>query len=349
MTFQRCSGCRRHVRGAETRCPFCGASLGLIAAWQVVALTTVLAGGCSDRGPGHDEAGGGGTGDSSSMGSASADTGASSAADTITSAEVGPSSVDSGGVEAGTLDTGDTTDTSPTSAGFIYGAPSDVGAAIECDVWLQDCPRGEKCVPWASDGGNTWNATRCSPVATDPVGVGEPCTLEGSPYSGIDDCAAGSLCWNTPADSLMGECVAQCGGSEVAPECGDGLGCLVSNGGVLSVCTATCDPLAPNCSDGMVCAPSGLALLCVPLADAPGGQHGDACVSINECAPGLFCAYSDNVAGCDADGCCTEFCDLTLPSQGQCSAFADGESCTPFFERGAVPPGGEDLGACTLP
>src|SRR5262245_16573954 len=30
--------------------------------------------------------------------------------------------------------------------------PPDVaGLEIECDLWAQDCPKGEKCTPWAND------------------------------------------------------------------------------------------------------------------------------------------------------------------------------------------------------
>lgn len=30
--------------------------------------------------------------------------------------------------------------------------------AFECSTWEEDCPRGEKRMPWANDGGNAWNA-----------------------------------------------------------------------------------------------------------------------------------------------------------------------------------------------
>jgi hypothetical protein len=48
------------------------------------------------------------------------------------------------------------------SAGFIVD-PDGGGPSIECDQWAQDCPPGEKCMPWANDGGSSWNATRCFP------------------------------------------------------------------------------------------------------------------------------------------------------------------------------------------
>ena len=52
--------------------------------------------------------------------------------------------------------------------GVIFILPDDGGTGVfECDLWGQDCPDGEKCMPWASNGG-TWNATRCSPVVDSP-------------------------------------------------------------------------------------------------------------------------------------------------------------------------------------
>src|SRR6187431_2409029 len=69
-------------------------------------------------------------------------------------------------------------------AGFIQD-PDGGGVSIECDGWAQDCQAGEKCMPWANDGGMTWNAMRCSPLAPDPALAGEACTVEGAAFSGI--------------------------------------------------------------------------------------------------------------------------------------------------------------------
>lgn len=128
----------------------------------------------------------------------------------------------------------DTTETGITS-GFITD-PDGGGVSIECSIWDQDCAKGEKCGPWANDGGDQHNATRCVPVAPDPMQPGEPCTAEGSGVSGIDDCALGVLCYDVWEDTLEGTCVAMCGGSENAPDCPFGSWCSISNDGVLALC-----------------------------------------------------------------------------------------------------------------
>lgn len=84
------------------------------------------------------------------------------------------------------------------TGGLFLSEPDGGGTGFECDVFAQDCPPGEKCVPWANDGGGVWNATRCSPVDDDPAAPGEPCTVEGGPTSGIDDCDAQARARATP-------------------------------------------------------------------------------------------------------------------------------------------------------
>ncbi len=61
--------------------------------------------------------------------------------------------------------------TAPTSATYAAG-PDEVAGGIPF-IWAQDCPEGEKCMPWANDGGGSWNATRCSPLDPNPSAVGD--------------------------------------------------------------------------------------------------------------------------------------------------------------------------------
>ena len=119
--------------------------------------------------------------------------------------------------------------------GFISD-PDGGGVSTECSVWDQDCGDGEKCGPWANDGGSEHNATRCVPVDPNPMLPGEACTVEGSGVSGVDDCDVGVLCYDVDNDLLEGTCVAMCSGSEKAPSCPDGTWCSVSNDGVLPLC-----------------------------------------------------------------------------------------------------------------
>ena len=67
------------------------------------------------------------------------------------------------------------------------------GSISECDSFLQDCPAGEKCVPYASSGG-TWDHNKCVPVTGD-LGEGEACVSEG-PVFATDDCDAATTCWD---------------------------------------------------------------------------------------------------------------------------------------------------------
>ena len=98
---------------------------------------------------------------------------------------------------------------------------------FECDLLTQDCPIGEKCTPWSYDGGMAWNGTRCSPVVAMPGAPGDPCTVEGSPWSGLDDCAGGSMCWDADPRTGMGECVAQCDQALMPdPACPMGTSCM---------------------------------------------------------------------------------------------------------------------------
>lgn len=98
--------------------------------------------------------------------------------------------------------------------------------AFECDPFLQDCPVNEKCAPWANDGGMEWNGTRCAPVAGTPGMPGDSCAVDGDPFSGLDDCELGSLCWDVDPATSEGQCVALCDYSlEPDPVCPMGTTC----------------------------------------------------------------------------------------------------------------------------
>jgi hypothetical protein len=247
---------------------------------------------------------------------------------------------------------GDTTDD---ECGVFYGAcPGDVGSDFECDVWSQDCPADEKCMPWANDGGSAWNAHKCSPLDPDPRQPGEECTVEGSGVSGVDNCEAGSMCWDVDPDTLEGHCVALCSGTPEAPTCSDSdTTCSILNDGVLPLCVASCDPVLQNCVGDEICVPTpdGNSFVCLPDASGNGGQYGDPCQQVNACDPGLFCAVGDLVPGCQAlSQCCTEFCELTADDpNAACSRAFLGVQCEPWFEEGQAPPEYAHVGSCTVP
>ena len=223
--------------------------------------------------------------------------------------------------------------------GFLV-QPDGGAAHSECSQWLEDCPPGEKCMPYANDGGNAWNALRCSPIATDPAAPGEPCTVEGTGVSGIDDCEQHAMCWDIDPKTGEGTCVAMCIGGEQAPACAEpGEFCSIAGDAVLTLCLDICDPLAQDCGPGLGCYPIDAEYVCAPDASDEGGGPLELCEYINACDPGSLCAGSSAVCG-DDPGCCVPFCALSDP---QCPA---GTACIPAMEPGTEPIGLSDVGFC---
>lgn len=218
-----------------------------------------------------------------------------------------------------------------------------------CDVVDQDCAADYKCMPWASDGGPTWNDTRCSPLPEHPVGVGKTCTVEGSPTSGLDDCAQGSMCWGVDPRTLLGTCKALCDAGQ-PDDCGASAQCAAFDGPGASfypaVCLRTCDPLDPaSCGTGDVCREVGGAALCLPPVVLPDGLPcGDA---DEHCAADHACLYDHQLAACGESACCAELCDLSA-SDPDLPCTQPGELCRPLYASGA-PVGLEHVGACALP
>lgn len=233
----------------------------------------------------------------------------------------------------------------PQAGGGFIMDPDGGGTGIECDVWLQDCPVGEKCNAWANDGGNAWNALRCVPVVPDPDPVGEACTVEGSGVSGVDTCDHGAMCWNVEEGTEDGTCVELCQGSEASPTCATPqTSCVISNEGVLILCLPICNPLADECGDGNGCYPINDSFHCAPDASGEMGGAGDPCEFINACDDGLICSQAENVPGCvGAGSCCTSTC-----FDGEDRTCADGQSCVPFYDPPESAPDMclEDVGVC---
>ena len=247
--------------------------------------------------------------------------------------------------------TGGTAGATGTSCSFLgcEGSTTNTGPMNECDIWAQDCPEGQKCMPWANDGGGSWNATKCSPVSDNPGKEGDACTVEGSAVSGIDSCDIGLLCWYFNENN-EGTCIDMCTGSQENPQCDDGQVCDITNDGVLILCLIECDPLIQSCPEGQICFFSSAASTFICDFDASGemGAYGDPCAFINVCDYGLFCAVQDAVPGCDnPDGCCSPYCNLMEPNN--CPGAAQGQQCVPWYEMGQAPPGQENIGACAVP
>jgi hypothetical protein len=317
-----------------------------ICGWMLGVLGAI---GCGPAGPGTPQAdtgestggAGGTTGDAETAGPTSGVVGSTSSAGSAGSA---------GSTSDGSSGPGSTSGVDGSSGGGVtFIVDHDQGGDPWCDVWAQDCPRGEKCTPYANDGGSSWNALKCVPVMEDPAGEGEPCFVVDNGVSGIDNCELGAYCWNVDEEN-NGNCVALCIGTPESPTCPDpeNTYCAITGDGVINLCLATCDPLLQDCKAGEVCIYHwDDSFGCVFDASGEEGQAHDPCEFVNACDPGLICLYTQSAVECDAmaSGCCEPYCDLTLPNT--CPGM--GQVCTPLFEAGMAPPGLEDVGYCALP
>jgi hypothetical protein len=153
----------------------------------------------------------------------------------------------------------------------------------------------------------------------------------------------------------MGTCISFCEGSAASPVCNDPTtACSISND-VLALCLPTCDPLLQDCDidAGEACYLNGntTEFFCAPDVSGEGGAYGEACDSmfINVCNAGHMCLDSNSVPNCPgASGCCSAFCDVTLPEE-ECPGAAGGQECIAIYDVGQAPPGLDDVGVCAIP
>jgi hypothetical protein len=238
-------------------------------------------------------------------------------------------------------------DESEASTAAWPGLP-DAGPLYHCDVWEQNCPAGQKCLAFGWDAESIWDATRCWPVADAPRQLGDPCTVEESSFSGIDDCDFGLMCFFVAPDALTGTCVQQCGGSSSDPTCAPpDTACLIANDAPLALCLPTCDPLDQACGENAACILWDPEPVCMQVG-GDGGAYGDACEYTNGCDAGLLCVASEYSVDCDAGGCCAPFCDLSVEAPDlACPQYESGERCIALIED----PRSEhaDVGVCGLP
>lgn len=223
-----------------------------------------------------------------------------------------------------------------------------------CSLWDQDCPEGQKCMPYSNDGGGIWNDTMCVPIDRNPRDVGESCTVEGDAVSGIDDCVEGAMCFYVDPETNMGECIAFCEGNEAEATCDDPCTfCNITSDGILTLCLSDCDPIAQDCGDGLACYPITDTFACAPDVGGEDGAIGSACEFLNVCDPGTLCGDATMLPDCEgAAGCCTPFCDADA-AVDPCDAQYPGTVCVPWWEEGQEPePTCVDtgtVGACLLP
>ncbi|PRP96225.1 ribulose phosphate epimerase [Enhygromyxa salina] len=240
-----------------------------------------------------------------------------------------------------------TTETSSTDDGTeTFGFVPDYDGATSpasCDMFMQDCPDGEKCVPYSSTGGS-WDDHKCVPILGDQA-PGESCTLSDI-MEATDNCDAISYCWDVQLvdGEPVGTCAAFCTGTPDDPKCPPGSACLISGDSTITLCIFTCDPLVQDCDQGLACYWANDDFNCIfTTRDIPAGQP---CGFINDCALGLMCVSGESLPDCAGSACCSPFCAL---SSGDASCAAvPGTSCVPFFDVDP-PPNYEDVGICVVP
>lgn len=323
-------------------CPFCGTAQHEVSATTLswaIGLAMLGAACGPAAGDSASSTGSAASSEASSEASSTSGGGTTTMAPTSSGSD-GESSTSTGGTSSSSTECVTCSDSSE-GGGFIYAAP-DMGPPVkECDPWLQDCPEGEKCVPFVSTGGGAPDSLHCEPVAESPKQAGEPCTEEGWKQTHKDDCDFGLFCW-------IGTCKPLCTGTPDAPVCGDPASeCLITNDDALTVCMPACDALAQDCEVDQVCLPidDTQRFFCLPDASGDGGHEFDPCQNKNGCDPGLICLEATLAAECEGGGsCCLKLCDLTMPT---CAGA--GAECVPWYEPGMAPAGHEDVGVCRSP
>ena len=322
-----CPSCHRHVRETEPECPFCGAAIHVdpTPSWlnaSAFALASALFFGSSACavGPGVDTEGG-------------------TTTTTGTSETVADTSTQESTEENGEWQ--DPTEDPDTSLSFYAPPEDDWGGVSECDPWAQDCPEGEKCVPYASTA-QTWDSNKCVQIMGSGQ-VGDLCTYGGF-VEATDDCDFDSHCWGVNEDNI-GTCHAFCGGTVDEPVCDMGE-CVIANDGSITLCFDSCNPLAPEevCIEGQTCAWTNIDFNCVWLDEMPAAP-GEACSTITGCEPGSNCVNGEALPACDGAACCAEFCDIDDPMACASDPMLE---CVPYFENDA-PEGYETLGLCLAP
>lgn len=229
------------------------------------------------------------------------------------------------------LDTGISTGfiTDPDGGGGCGGFQPDNALAhcsVECIPWQQeDCGRGEGCKVADLSGSGTWSNPLCTSIPGDASLPGELCTVEDSPMSGSDTCAAGSMCWDVDGDTLEGTCIEFCTYDD-GPRCTDPTRtCFNGNHEYLPICLPSCSPLLQDCEEeGSGCYPGTYGDFVCIRENTP--AYVDASTLHPACPTGSFMVTEEAVDECpEGEPCCTSFCDLAAPD---CD---EGFVCEPYF------------------
>jgi hypothetical protein len=204
-----------------------------------------------------------------------------------------------------------------------------------CDDFVQDCPEGEKCVPFHVE--EDCEYPRCVTVTGDKQ-AGESCIAD---EMGSDDCDADSWCYPGTHDlELPPVCVAFCQGTADNSFCDDpSLTCVLdfTYQGPLG-CRPSCDPLMPaGCEPWERCTFHNWqpAFGCVL---GGGVANGEVCLANQQCDSGM-CVLAEALLECAGERCCSPWCDLMAPN------CAMGLECVPVEVDDPNP----NVGVCSLP
>jgi hypothetical protein len=243
-----------------------------------------------------------------------------------------------------TTETETETDTGETTMGHTFVPMTEFfGESCQCDTFQQDCPEGEKCVPYASTDSGRLDCVKCVTIVGDGQ-PGEACVY-GGPQDATDDCGPTSYCFQVMEvdGQSIGVCTPFCQGIPDDPICPMGTDCLIANEGEITLCVAPCDPLLQDCGPGLGCFFQQQGFFCVvPAQEIPLGQP---CEYYDDCAIGHMCVTQSVLPNCAAVACCASFC--SLMQGAACPQM--GTECVAFFEQGMVPAGYEDVGICVVP
>lgn len=222
----------------------------------------------------------------------------------------------------GALDTGGGTSSptgSPATGGITSGPPPgteetgladaevDTGALppVPCGFAEGECNPGEKCNPYSAAMAG-YDGAACFSVADDPVEVGQACNFKEYALSGEDNCVAGATCLDVNPGANDGRCAYVCtGGSAVCER--KGMLCGESYSPFFGLCGNACNPLVQNCDAGEACYFAGEPIC---IARSTEQQLLEPCTLPNDCALGLTCISNDALSTCEAERCCTSFCDI---------------------------------------
>jgi hypothetical protein len=257
---------------------------------------------------------------------------------------VDSASAESSGGSTSSSSSATSTETSSTESSNTFVPDYDQPDLTECSGFAQDCPDGEKCVPYQSMGTH-FDGEKCVPVTGDQA-PGEPCTYGGF-IEATDDCDESSGCWyvHEVDGEQVGICLAFCSGTADDPQCPPGSSCVLASEPSPAFCVVTCDPLAQDCGAGLGCYWANVEFHCLPATqNVPEGQP---CGFYNDCAPGLVCLPTEVLPACAGSACCGRWCNHDL-GDAQCET-TPGTTCELFFQEGTTPPGQEHIGVCAVP